>query len=98
MIVKLHIASFYALKDIACISTVILQDQVWLTADFFYFEDQEIIIWNNYVALLTSSHVRINTEDDQLVWSLSKTGKYTPKDGYAHLIHDRNEMECSWWW
>ena len=64
MIVKLHNASFYALKDIACIGTVILQDQVWLTVDFFDFVDQEIIIWNNYVSLLTSSHVRINTKDD----------------------------------
>ena len=98
MIDKLHSAGFYALKDIACIGIVILQDQVWLTADFFDFVDQEIIIWNNYVSFLTSSHVRITTEDDQLVWSLSKTSKYTPKDGYFHLIQVRNEMESSWWW
>ena len=69
MIDKLPSAGFYALKDIACMGTVILQDQGWLNVDFFYFVDQEIIFWNNYVALLTSSHVRITTEDDQLVWS-----------------------------
>ena len=33
-----------------------------------------------------------------LVWSQSKSGKYTPKVGYLHLIQDMNEVEISWWW
>ena len=69
MIDKLHNAGFSVLKDIACLGTVLLQDQGWLHADLFGFVEQENIIWNNYVALLISSHVRITTEDDQLVWS-----------------------------
>ena len=60
--------------------------------------EQEIIIWNNYVALLISSHVQISNEDDQLVWSYSKTGKYTPKAIYFYLIEDRNDLDWSWWW
>ena len=94
---KLHSAGFYVIKDIASTSTTFLQNQGWLNSDFFYFDDQEIVIWNSYVALLTSSHVRISAEDDQMIWSLSKNGKYTPKAGYLHLIHDRNEIECFWW-
>ena len=86
MIDKLHYAGYFVLKDIACTVTVLLQDQGWMNADFFGFVDQEIIIWNTYVSFLTSSHVRISNEDDQLVWSLSKTGKYTRKAGYFHLI------------
>ena len=98
MIDNLHYAGYFVLKDIAFPGTVLLQDQGWLNVDLFSFVDQEIIIWNNYVVLLTSSHVRISIEDDQLVWSLSKTGKYTPKAGYFHLIQDRNEMESFWLW
>ena len=98
MIDKLHNAGFFVLNDIACLGMVLLQDQGWLHADVFGFVEQENIIWNNYVALLISSHVRITTEDDQLVWSLSKIGKYTPKDGYFHLIQVRNEIESFWWW
>ena len=98
MIVKLHNEGYFVLKYIACIGTSLLQDQGWMNADFLGFEDHEIIIWNSYVALFTTSHVHISTKDDQLIWSLSKTGKYTPKVGYFHLIHSRNEMECFWWW
>ena len=98
MIDKLHDAGFSVLKDIACLGIVLLQDQGWLHADLFGFVEQEIIIWNNYVALLISSHVRISNEDDQLVWSYSKTGKYTPKAGYFYLIEDRNDLDYSWWW
>ena len=64
---KLHDDGYYVLKDIACNGTSLLQDQGWLNVDFLGFDDQEIIIWNSYVALLTSSHVQISTEDDQLI-------------------------------
>ena len=52
-----------------------------MNIDFLGFDEQEIGIWHSYVALLSPSHVRISNEDDQLIWSLSKTGKYTPKAG-----------------
>ena len=64
MIDKLHYAGYFVLKDIACPGASFLQDQGWLNADFFGFVDQEIIIWNTYVALLKSSHVRISNGDD----------------------------------
>ena len=70
MIHKLHSVGYFVLKDIACTRTTLLQDQGWLNADFLGFDDQEIIIWNSYVALLTSSHVKISTEDDQMIWRL----------------------------
>ena len=98
MIDKLHTVGKYVLKDIACFGSALLQDQGWLNADLFGFDDQEITIWNSYITLLTASHAKITTEDDKLIWILSKTGKYTPKAGYFHLILDRNEMEKSWWW
>ena len=96
---KLHYAGIYFLKDIACVGVSIVMDQGWLNVDILGFVDnQEIISWNVYLALLKSSHVRISNEADLLVWSQSKSGKYTPKAGYLHLIQDMNEVEISWWW
>ena len=42
--------------------------------------------------------MRLSYDVDELVWNLSKYGKYSPKDGYLHLMLDKNEMEYSWWW
>ena len=33
-----------------------------------------------------------------LVWNQSKSGNYSPKDGYLQLILDKNELEIAWWW
>ena len=44
MIDKLHSVGFFVIKDIACTSTTFLQNQGWLNADPFYFDDQEIVI------------------------------------------------------
>ena len=53
-------------------------------------------MWNGYLAIPKSSHARLSNEDDALVWNLSKSGKYTPKEGYAQLMH--REVEHIWWW
>ena len=42
-------------------------------------------------------HVRLSNEDDKLAWNLSKSRRYSPKEGYVHLL-DRSELEYSWWW
>ena len=42
--------------------------------------------------------MRLSNDSDVLVWSLSKYGKYSPKEGYALLLLDRNMMKYSWWW
>ena len=52
-------------------------------------------MWNDYLAILESSHVRLSNEDDALVWNLSKTGKYSPKEGYAQLMH--RDVDHIWW-
>ena len=53
-------------------------------------------MWNGYIAILKSSHVRILDDDDTLVSNLYKSGRYTPKEGYAQLmIRDMNHI---WWW
>ena len=49
--------------------------QQWFSVDFIGFTDpQEIAVWNDYLAILKSSHVSLSNDDDALVWNLSKTG------------------------
>ena len=42
--------------------------------------------------------MRLSNDDDELVWNLSKSGKYTPKEGYVQLLLNRTKLEYSWWW
>ena len=62
--------------------------QQWFSAEYIGFDDPfEIDVWNGYLAILKSSHVRITNDNDALVWNLSKSGRYSPKEGYAQLMH-----------
>ena len=53
-------------------------------------------MWNVSLAILKFSHARFSNDDDALVWNLSKTGHYSPKEGYAQLMN--KEVEHIWWW
>ena len=76
-----------------------MMEQQWLSIDYIGLVDlQDVSIWNGYLAIVKSSHVKLSNNLDELVQNLSKSGKYTPKDGYVQLILDRNEMEYSWRW
>ena len=88
MIDRLHMAGYHFLSDIGIHGMSILKSQEWLSADTLGFNDPlEIAAWNGYIAILKSSQVRLSNADDCLIWNLSKTGKYSPKVGYAELIN-----------
>ena len=56
------------LSDIGLHGLSALMAQQWFSADFIGFTDpQEIDVWNGYIAILKSSHVRISNDDDALV-------------------------------
>ena len=95
MIDRLHLAGYHFLSDIGIFGMSVLMPQEWLSADTLGFIDPfEIAVWNGYIAILKYSHVRISNEDDCLIWHLSKTGKYSPKVGYAELIY--REVDSNW--
>ena len=43
------------------------------------------------MGLLKTSHVRLSSDEDLLLWNQSKSGKYTPRSGYLQLLMDRQE-------
>ena len=99
MLDKLHTAGIFFLKEIGCPSLTLLSGQGGLSANTIGLSDSlDVICWNDYLAILNSSHVRLTDSKDTLVWNLSKNGKYTPKEGYVHLLHDRFGLDLSWWW
>ena len=96
MIEKLYLGGFFVLSDIGLHGLTDLLAQQWTNVDFIGFTNpQEIDLWNGYLSILKSSHARISIEDDTLVWNLSKSGKYRPKEGYAQLMN--RELEHNWW-
>ena len=95
----LHAAGYYFLKDVGIMSVNFFMDQGWLSSnDLGLVEIMDINAWNGYLSILKSIHTRLRNVMDELVWNQAKTGKYTPKGGYLHLILEQNERECAWWW
>ena len=50
------------------------------------------------MAILKTSHVRLSSDADLLIWNQSKSRKYTPKTGYLQLVLNINVEELFWWW
>ena len=87
MIETLHLAGFHFLFDIGSHGLNAMMPQLWFYVESIGFSNpQEIDVWNDYVAILKSSHVRISDDDDALVWILSKSSRCTPKEGYTQLM------------
>ena len=96
---KLHFVGLYFLNDIGCPDMSLLNNQGWFSAALIGLaEQQDITCWNEYLALLKTSHVRLSCDEDLLIWNHSKSGKYTLKSGYLQLVLDRQVEELSWWW
>ena len=73
-----------------------MMEQAWIPTDHIGLIDHEdVSAWNGYLSTLKTSHVRLSNEKDKLVWNLFKSGIYSPKEGYVHLLN-RTELEYSW--
>ena len=87
------------MKDVGTSTLSYLMEQGWLSSDDLGLVGElDINAWNGYLAILKTSHIRFRNEDDLLVWNQAKSGKYSPKGGYMHLILEQHEMEIAWWW
>ena len=77
---KLHSDGIFFLKYIGCPSMTLMCEQGWLSANTLGLSDpQDVLCWNEFLAILKSSHIRLSNCEDTLVWNLSKNGRYTPK-------------------
>ena len=46
---------------------------------------QDVLIWNDYTAILKANNIRLYDFVDEWVWIRSKFGKYSPKVAYSQL-------------
>ena len=93
MIEILHSAGYFFLKDVGTATISCLMEQGWLSSVYLgLVEELDINTWNGYLAILKTSHIRFNNNEDLLVWNQDKSGKYTPKGGYLHLIQEQHEL------
>eukprot|EP00253_Pinus_taeda_P004035 PITA_04035 len=54
--------------------------------------------WESFREALKESHIRIKEGQDELIWSQSDFGYYTPKAGYSLLIsHKKPDTLLNWW-
>eukprot|EP00253_Pinus_taeda_P034852 PITA_34852 len=92
--------------DTKCISTLnqverVGQSTIWGQA----WKDDEALglnarwknEWEGFIKELQRSNVRIKDEPDCLMWAQSKSGEYSPKDGYSFLM-DKKGWGCPEWW
>jgi hypothetical protein len=60
---------------------------------------REKVVWENCFSKLTSSHVRIEKMDNELIYSKNRTkGMYTLKLGYKTVCDFGGIGEPIWWW
>eukprot|EP00253_Pinus_taeda_P008313 PITA_08313 len=72
--------------------------QAWRTSQQLNLPLQWHQAWESYREALTESHIRITEGQDELIWSPSDAGFYTPKDGYTLLIsHKKLDSLMDWW-
>eukprot|EP00253_Pinus_taeda_P004658 PITA_04658 len=53
--------------------------------------------WEGFIKELQRSNVRIKDEPDCLMWAQSKSGEYSPKDGYSFLMGKKGWGRPEWW-
>eukprot|EP00253_Pinus_taeda_P034216 PITA_34216 len=53
--------------------------------------------WEVFIKELQRSNVRIKDEPDCLIWAQSKSGDYSPKDGYLFLMGKKGWGIPDWW-
>ena len=83
----LHSVGYLFLKDVGTTTVSYFMEQGWLSSDDLgLVRELDINAWNGYLAIVKSSHIRFRNEDDLLIWNQAKSGMYSPKGGYMHLI------------
>jgi hypothetical protein len=59
--------------------------QGWKLANQVAMDEGQEVEWNIFTSALSSTHIRLFDQEDELVWEFSPYGTYTPKLGYINL-------------
>eukprot|EP00253_Pinus_taeda_P035638 PITA_35638 len=59
--------------------------QAWKSAHQLNIPPHWHQLWEDYTQAISEAHIRITDGDDEIIWALSKSGRFSPKDGYLVL-------------
>jgi len=72
--------------------------QAWVTDRQWHLPEDWSAPWQGYIQALTETHIKLQEEEDELIWAPAKSGSYTPKLGYLKLIEAKKpDILKSWW-
>jgi len=71
--------------------------QAWKTLGDLGLNVRWQIEWEGYIQELQRSNVRIKDVPDILLWAHSKSGTYSPKEGYNFLMSKKGWERPGWW-
>lgn len=54
--------------------------------------------WWVFTQTLLEAHIHITEGEDEIIWALEKSGRYTPKEGYLVLANPRKSLVILQWW
>lgn len=63
--------------------------QAWRSAHQLTIPPHWHNLWEEYTQALSKAHIHISDDEDEIIWALSKFGRYTPKVGYLVLAESR---------
>jgi hypothetical protein len=98
LIDNLHERGFFHLNQIVDDQQTSIWNQGWQDAQAMNLEEHFIVPWNEYIRALKLIHIRINDQEDELLWQLSPFGVYSPKEGYTFLMSFLHQQVPEWWW
>ena len=55
-------------------------------------------VWEEYVSALRRAHIRLNDDEDVLIWDKASNGRYNRKAGYLAIIVELFNIDVKWWW
>lgn len=94
----LRVANITHIGHIADLEHTTLFQQALKLAQRLNIPQQWTQQWNAYIGALTKAHIQLGEGEDEVIWDLSKAGKYTLKEGYLVLVEARRPQSIMSQW
>lgn len=72
--------------------------QAWKTARSLLLPRQWHQSWHTYTSALQESHIRLREGEDEIIWAIAKSGRYSLKEGYLLLANNHKPQLIKSWW
>eukprot|EP00253_Pinus_taeda_P016622 PITA_16622 len=97
MLAQLDSRGIFTLNQVEKVGQSTIWGQAWKSAEDLGLNIRWHQEWSLFVNELHRSHVRLNNEQDNLIWAHGKTGGYSPKEGYNYLMEKKGWHAPEWW-